>query len=127
MCTVLVVDDCLTIRRKTELILHHAGRHTVHSVSSGAEAIETAIANPPDVIIMDVVMADMDGVETLHSLRDRCITCPVLAYTARPERKPGEFTSKGFSAYVSKAENLSNLLATVTSVTGGGRVLVQEQ
>jgi CheY-like chemotaxis protein len=113
MCKILLVEDCMTARVQTELILRHAGRHKVCSVGSGAEAVETALSDPPDVVVMDVVMAGMDGAATLQALRSHQVTCPVLAYTAIPERSPGEFEQQGFSAYVPKAQHLSCLLHTV--------------
>lgn len=110
MARIMVVDDVYTIRLKTELVLRQSG-YAIQSCSSGTEAVEAARANRPDAIIMDIVMADMDGFATLRALRVCGITCPIIAYTARRERRDGEFKARGFDAYVPKAENLSGLLA----------------
>jgi two-component system OmpR family response regulator len=103
-----------------ERVLRHVGRYTVTSVGSGAEAITAAVANPPDLVVLDISMAHMDGIAVLQELRARGFTCPVVAFTARTERTPGEFMAQGFSAYVSKTGNLSSLLSTVRGFLNGG-------
>lgn len=118
MAQILLVDDVYTARSLIERVLSRVGGYTVHSVGSGAEAVAAAVAAPPDLIILDVSMAVMDGPTTLHILRARGISCPILAYTARNEQIPGEFSGQGFSAYVSKNGNLSDLLAAVRTALG---------
>jgi CheY-like chemotaxis protein len=116
MSKILLVDDVYMARSMAERVLTHVSRHTVRSVASGAEAIEAALAEAPDLVILDISMAGMDGVATLHELRERGVTCPAIAFTARTERMPGEFRKHGFDAYVSKTGDLSALLEAVRSV-----------
>jgi CheY-like chemotaxis protein len=116
MAKILLVDDVYMARSMAERVLKHVGRHTVYAVGSGAEAIDVALAESPDVIILDISMAPMDGIATLQQLRSRGVVCPTIAFTARVERTPGEFAAHGFDAYVSKNGNLNNLLDTVRSV-----------
>ncbi|MEI7772103.1 MAG: response regulator [Chloroflexales bacterium] len=118
MATILLVDDVYTARSMIERVLRHVGRYEVCSVDSGHDAITLAERNAPDVIILDITMAGMDGLTTLHELRAHGVLCPVVAYTARSERAAGEFVSQGFSAYVSKNGNLSGLLTTVRELIG---------
>lgn len=118
MTKILLVDDVYTARSMTERILRHVGRYDVEAVGSGAEAVAAAVAAPPDVIILDISMADMDGIHTLHELREAGVFCPVVAYTARTEQRSGEFVAQGFNAYVSKNGNLSGLLTTVRELIG---------
>jgi CheY-like chemotaxis protein len=113
MTRILLVDDVYTARSMTERILRHVGRYDVEAVGSGPEAVTAAVATPPDVIVLDISMAGMDGIRTLHALRAAGITCPVVAYTARTEQRSGEFVAQGFNAYVSKNGNISGLLTTV--------------
>jgi CheY-like chemotaxis protein len=103
-------------RSMAERVLKHVGQHAVRSVASGAEAIEAALAEPPDLVILDISMAGMDGIATLHALREREVACPAIAFTARTERMPGEFKNHGFQAYVSKTGDLSALLEAVRGV-----------
>ena len=118
MAKILLVDDVYMARSMAERVLTHVGRYSVRSVASGAEAIEAALADTPDLIILDISMAGMDGVTVLHQLRERGVTCPAIAFTARSERTPDEFKNHGFNAYVSKTGDLSSLLETVRAVLG---------
>lgn len=113
MAHILVVDDVYTVRLKTELILRHSGCYDVESVGSGQEAIEAALATPPNAVILDIVMAGLDGFATLRALRDHQVTCPIIAYTSRRERYPGEFEARGFNAFVPKSESINGLLAVL--------------
>ena len=116
MPKILLVDDVYMARSMAERVLTHVGRYTVRSVASGAEAIEAALADTPDLIILDISMAGMDGITALHELRERGVACPTIAFTARTEKAPGEFKNHGFNAYVSKTGDLSSLLETVRAV-----------
>jgi CheY-like chemotaxis protein len=116
MKKVLIVDDAYTIRLKTELLLRHAGRYSVQAVGSGAEALEAALADIPDVIIMDIAMSEMDGFQTLELLRNHNVTCPVIAYTGHPELLSGDSEQHGFAAYILKSESVSSLIAVVRRV-----------
>ncbi|HMQ31548.1 MAG TPA: response regulator [Chloroflexaceae bacterium] len=118
MARVLLVDDVYTARSMVERVLARVGGYEVQSVGSGEEALAVAVAAPPDVIVLDISMAGMDGPTTLRALRSRGVTCSVVAYTARNERTPGEFVAQGFDAFVSKNGNLSDLLATVRELVG---------
>src|SRR5689334_18064213 len=116
MPNILLVDDVYMARSMAERVLTHVGRYTVRSVASGPEALEAALLDAPDLIILDISMAGMDGITALRELRERGVTCPAIAFTARTEKTPGEFKAHGFSAYVSKAGDLSSLLETVRTV-----------
>src|SRR5215213_3769056 len=116
MSKILLVDDVYMARSMAERVLTHVGRYTVRSVATGADAIEAALADAPDLIILDITMAGMDGITVLRELRERGVTCPAIAFTARSEKAPGEFKNHGFNAYVSKTGDLSSLLETVRAV-----------
>ncbi len=116
MPKILLVDDVYMARSMAERVLAQVGRYTVRSVASGAEAIEAALADAPDLIILDISMAGVDGITTLHQMRERGVACPAIAFTARTEKAPGEFKNHGFNAYVSKTGDLSSLLETVRAV-----------
>jgi two-component system OmpR family response regulator len=118
MPRVLLVDDVYTARSMVERVLARVGGYDVQSVGSGAEAVAAAVAVPPDVIILDISMAGMDGPTTLNELRAQGVSCPIVAYTARNERRPGEFVAQGFDAYVSKNGNLGELLTRVREIVG---------
>ena len=118
MAKILLVDDVYTARSMMERVLTHVGRYEVTSVGTGEEALAIAVAQAPDIIVLDISMAGMDGLTTLRELRARGILCPVVAYTARTERTQGEFVAQGFTAYVQKNGNLTDLLTTVRELVG---------
>lgn len=121
MPTVLVVDDVYTTRLKTQLVLRNAGGFTVCLAESGSTALDSVDEACPDAIVLDFVMADMDGPATLRALRARGVTCPVIVYTARMEQYPGEFTMLGFDAAVAKSQSLGTLVAVLRHVLGAAR------
>lgn len=87
---VLVVDDDDVIREVAEVALGVVGGLDVSTASSGRECIESALANPPDAVLLDVMMPGMDGPTTLAHLREDPVTrnIPVVLLTAKIQ--PGE-------------------------------------
>ena len=81
---VLVVDDYDDARELLGIILEHVGFEVLRA-ANGAEAIETARKNHPDVVVMDLFMPGMDGIEATRRLREdpALRDVPVIAYTAR--------------------------------------------
>lgn len=80
--TVLVVDDEDNIAALVRMALEAAGLD-VEIATSSAGALAAVDAHLPAMIILDVMLGDRDGFETLASLRDRGVTVPVLFLTAR--------------------------------------------
>jgi CheY-like chemotaxis protein len=118
MAKILLVDDVYTARSMIERVLTHVGRHEVLSVGNGEEALVVAAKSRPDLVVLDISMAGMDGLVTLRELRALGLISPVVAYTARSERTQGEFVAMGFTAYVQKNGNLTNLLTTIREIVG---------
>jgi CheY-like chemotaxis protein len=85
MKTILVVDDQFNIRQLVEIALKKEGRRIL-AVESGEKAIEVALTDPPDLIIMDIMMpGGMDGFQAIEVLKANpsTCTCPVLVLTAK--------------------------------------------
>jgi CheY-like chemotaxis protein len=83
---------------------------------SGEDAVALALASPPDLILMDVQLPGIDGVETLARLRrePRTASLPVLAVTAQAMHCERErLLAAGFDDYLSKPVNVAELLALV--------------
>lgn len=85
---VLVVDDDADIRRLAALSLEKVGGHEVRTTASGEEAVMTAAAWQPDVVILDLRMPGMDGPTILERLRQTEVTrnIPVVFMTASVHR-----------------------------------------
>jgi DNA-binding response OmpR family regulator len=81
---VLVVDDDEAIRTALERALALEG-FVVSTVDGGGAALDTVDADPPDVIVLDVVMPDVDGVAVTRTLRDQGLHLPILILSALDE------------------------------------------
>src|SRR5437016_12594033 len=79
--TILIVDDELRIRDVVcmNLELEH---YRVFEASNGLEALDQLRENLPDLVVLDVMMPEMDGFETLRSIRE-VSTVPVIMLTVR--------------------------------------------
>ncbi len=83
----LLVDDEDDIREVASVSLRLLGGFRVDTAASGVEALASAEADPPDAIILDVMMPGMDGPTTLRALRERSTTAgiPVVFLTAKAQ------------------------------------------
>ena len=81
---ILLVDDDPDIRQLAALSLRRIGQFHVELAASGAEAIEMASRDPPDLVLLDVSMPGMDGPATLEGLRriPAISRIPVVFFTA---------------------------------------------
>jgi DNA-binding response OmpR family regulator len=117
---ILLVDDSSTILMIEKMILA-AEPYTLLTAGNGAQAVEKATAERPDLILMDVVMPTMDGFTACRELRHRDETraIPVIMVTTRGESGNVEngFAS-GCSDYITKPINGSELLAKVRNLLG---------
>lgn len=111
--SVLVVDDSLNIRKLVSEMLRSIGLKTVKQASSGIEVFEILKTSPVDLIIMDLVMDQLDGIETAKLLRQGTDspnrTVPIILITGHTERSNimrardagiNEVIAKPFSAQV---------------------------
>ncbi|GGM88852.1 DNA-binding response regulator [Thermopolyspora flexuosa] len=82
MATVLVVEDDEFVR--AELIQALAGRHAVRSAGRALDALREITRNPPDVVVLDLGLPDLDGAEALKMMRG-VSDVPVIVATARDD------------------------------------------
>ncbi|MEU4236355.1 response regulator transcription factor [Actinoplanes sp. NPDC026619] len=109
----LVVDDEDTVRGLLADALRFAG-FVVTAVATGADAVRVARDDPPDLIVLDVMLPGMDGFEVVRKLHRRV---PVLFLSARdaPEDKVNGLTLGG-DDYVTKPFHLPELIARIHAV-----------
>jgi CheY-like chemotaxis protein len=118
MTRVLLVDDDAAIREVTGLALESAG-HSVRVAASGDEALDLLAKEPADVILLDVRMPYMDGVEFARRYHDRVTRpAPIIVLTAARDA-PAEDGLRG-RRYVEKPFDLDELLAAIAEVAAGG-------
>ena len=82
---ILYVEDEQDIRTIARLSLEKIGGFTVNICGSGEEALDVVADFKPDIILLDVMMPEMDGLETYRALREipACVDIPVVFMTAR--------------------------------------------
>src|SRR5258706_11968094 len=85
---VLFVDDQNDIRIIAEIALKHA-KYEVHLAESGIQALEQAKTLKPDLILLDVMMPDLDGIETLKKMRkdEELKSIPVIFVSAKVQKQ----------------------------------------
>jgi len=117
----LVVEDEATVRELLAATLRFAG-FEVTSVATAGEAVAAATREPPDLVLLDVMLPDMDGFEVVRRLRDLRVTTrggpvPVLFLTAR-DRQADKVTglSLGADDYVTKPFDLEELIARIRAI-----------
>lgn len=137
MIRVMIVDDHAVVRRGLEQLLGTADDiEVVGSASDGAEAIERAIDLAPDVVLMDLSMPNVDGIEATRRITADVEGVHVIVLTSFAEqRKVLDALEAGASGYILKDSTPDDVLAAVRSANAGGapldpdaaRVLLESQ
>ncbi len=112
---ILLVDDSGTSLMMEQMILK-GGPYDLISAKDGEEAIEKAIAEQPDLILLDIVMPKMDGFEACRKLREIEATqaIPIIMVTTRGEEENVERGYElGCTDYLTKPINRLELIAKV--------------
>lgn len=115
MADILLIDDDENIHEIVSLFLENDG-HTVTCVASGQEGLARADASPPELIILDVAMPVMDGIETYNALKanPNIADIPVMILSVHHRNEIGrEIREQGRVAYVEKPIQMQDLLARV--------------
>ena len=112
---ILVVEDNEKNMKLFRDVLDASGYRTL-AASTGGEALVLAIDHRPALVLMDIRLPDMDGVEALGRLRmdGRTASIPVLAVTAQAMKGDAERLKEvGFDGYLAKPVDIDELLETV--------------
>src|SRR5437588_428052 len=121
---VLVVDDNDGFRESLIALLVSGGLVVVGEASSGRDALELAADLEPDIVLMDVRMPHMDGVETTRRLKAATPSIRVVALTAQEDDATvREMLVAGASGYVTKNADGEDILDAVHEAAAGGAVL----
>jgi CheY-like chemotaxis protein len=118
---ILIIDDEEDIRAVAALSLETVAGWQVEVASSGAQGLAMAAANPPDAILLDVMMPVMDGPTTFRELRKNPATAaiPVLLLTAKVQSSDQRrFADLGVEAVLFKPFDPMTLSQQIASVLG---------
>lgn len=107
---VLLVDDCPEFRKLLARLLRGLGCEIAGSVASGEEALLALAADRPDIVILDIAMPGLNGLETAKRIRDAYadIKLLVLSLHSTPEYQQAAALI-GVDAYVCKADLVPEL------------------
>ncbi len=109
---ILVIDDELQIQRAIRTILTEKG-FQVSTASRGEEGLTLAAAHEPDIVILDLGLPDIDGIEVTRRLRE-WTQCPILILSVRDsERDKVAALDQGADDYLTKPFGIEELLARV--------------
>jgi two-component system, NarL family, nitrate/nitrite response regulator NarL len=113
--TVLIADDNAFVRTALyEIFEREPDLHVCAVVENGREAIEEACRLNPDLIVLDIAMPVMNGLEAARVLRELMPNVPLILYSANPREVSEQFaTSIGIYGMISKSERVSVLIDTV--------------
>lgn len=122
---VLLVDDHMVVRIGLKALLEQeADIDVVGEAGDGVEGLAQAIALSPDVVVMDISMPRMDGLEATRRIRRDCPTCQVLILTVHAqERYLFPVLKAGAAGYVLKSTVDTELLDAIRTVAHGGAFL----
>jgi two-component system KDP operon response regulator KdpE len=112
---ILVVEDELNIRRIIKITLEMEG-FTVIEAQNGVEALEMAEKHRPHLIITDIMMPEMDGIQFYMSLKEmpEAVDTPVIVLTAKSQSEDVKYaTLLGVDEYLSKPFNPPDLVDRV--------------
>lgn len=124
MKRILVIEDQPQMRRNLLVILQHEG-YLAEGAVNGRVGVEMAVANPPDLILCDIMMPELNGYEVLDALRSDDVTSgiPFIFLTAKGEREDQRTGMDcGADDYLTKPMMREELLGAISA-----RLKKQEQ
>lgn len=104
---ILLIEDEESLRLLYQEELEEFG-YDVSTANNGKEALKKLIKEKPDLIILDIVMPEMDGIETLGRILSIKKNIPIILYTAHPGYQ-NDFMSWAADAYILKSTDLKEL------------------
>lgn len=115
--TILIVDDEEDVLDLLQLVFETSG-FAVRRASSGKTAVSSAWEEPPDVVLLDVMMPEMDGWQVLRTLKgdERTRNVPVVMLSARAERRDKMIgLQEGAEGYIAKPFSPAEVVREVQS------------
>ncbi len=112
---VLVVDDERTIRQFLKAALKSKGM-SVTEASEGGQAVDAALNSHPDVVILDLGLPDMDGIEVVKKIRERSPVPIIILSVRESENDKISALDAGADDYLTKPFNAGELLARIRTI-----------
>jgi len=120
MHTVFIVDDHPVIRLAVRMLLENQNYKVVGESDNGVDAMQMVRETLPDLVILDISIPKLDGLEVLSRLQAMALPLPVLILTAQsPALFAVRCMQSGAAGYVCKQEDLGELLSAIKAVLSG--------
>lgn len=117
MARILVVDDSQSDRLLAGGLLEKRGEWEISYAADGREALEIVLSDPPELVLTDLNMPELNGLELVEAVRDQAPLIPVVLMTAKgSEEIAVKALQKGAASYVSKNQLASELFITIERV-----------
>jgi len=117
MPKILIVEDEKNQRELYAMELQDRG-YEIDQAANGKEAVEKIQKNTCDLVLMDIRMPEMDGIEALGKILSKEKKIPVIIYTAYSNYK-SNFMTWAADAYLTKSSNFDELAAKIQEVLAG--------
>jgi DNA-binding NarL/FixJ family response regulator len=117
---ILIVDDQAVLLKVLRASLEHHGFIVCGEAENGIDAVGRAVATRPDLVILDVAMPGLNGIEVASILQGLLPNTPIILHTIYGERIGTSLKSLvGIKAVVAKSEGVGKLIERVRSLTNG--------
>ena len=123
MNTILIVEDNEKNMKLARDVLQAKGYATLEA-TTGEEGVQLAIEKKPDLVLMDIQLPGIDGIEALRQVRadPACAAIPIVAFTASVMQSDrSQIQAAGFDGFLSKPINLKEFLETIKRLLESGR------
>lgn len=119
MAKILLVDDAAFMRMMIKDTLSKNGYTDLYEAADGAQAVERYVEVSPDLVIMDITMPNMDGLEALKAIRSKDPNAAVVMCSAMgQESMVIEAIKSGAKDFIVKPFKPDRILKTVSSIVG---------
>lgn len=120
---ILLVDDHEVVREGLKSLLSNARPDWEISgeAATGAEAIEQTQKLKPDIVLLDISMPGMSGLEASMRMRELSVSCPILVFTTHESQTLGKEVRKaGAQGLVAKSQAFRDLVRAIDTLLSGG-------
>jgi DNA-binding NarL/FixJ family response regulator len=128
MIKLIIVDDHLHVREAWSWVLNQVPTiNVIAQCANGQEAIEAAKQLQPDVILMDIHMTPVNGIEATRTIREFAPNIKIIGVSVQAERSyVNEMLRNGANGYVTKNSPSTEMVAAIDEVLAGNTYICEE-